>query len=60
VSVSGWIPNAQSVAEQLAPQIAERVARYEVQAALLIPASRLCHQTLGIMARRLKKRTFRR
>jgi len=31
--------------------MAERLHRYEVQAALLIPASRLCHQTLGIIAR---------
>lgn len=54
-SLNGWIPNARLVAEQLAPQIAERVARYEVQAALLIPASRLCHQTLGIVARALEK-----
>ncbi|MCY7346863.1 MAG: glycine/betaine/sarcosine/D-proline family reductase selenoprotein B [Pyrinomonadaceae bacterium] len=54
-SLNGWIPNAQTVAEQLAPQIAERVVRYEVQAALLIPASRLCHQTLGIVARALEK-----
>ncbi len=54
-SLNGWIPNAQMVAEQLAPQIADRVTRYEVQAALLIPASRLCHQTLGIVARALEK-----
>ena len=53
-SLNGWIPNAQSVAEELAPKIAERVARYEVQAAILIPASRLCHQTLGIVARALE------
>jgi len=54
-SLNGWIPNARLVAEQLAPQITERVARYEVQAALLIPASRLCHQTMGILARALEK-----
>lgn len=54
-SLCGWIPNARLVAERSAPQIAERVARYEVQAALLIPASRLCHQTLGILARALEK-----
>ena len=53
-SLNGWIPNAQIVAEELAPKIAERVARYEVQAAILIPASRLCHQTLGIVARALE------
>lgn len=53
-SLNGWIPNAGMVAEELAPRIAERIARYEVQAALLVPASRLCHQTLGIVARALE------
>lgn len=53
-SLNGWIPNAGMVAEELAPKIAERIARYEVQAALLVPASRLCHQTLGIIARALE------
>lgn len=50
-SVSSHIPNAARVAQELAPQIAERLHRYEVRAALFIPASRLCHQTLGIIAR---------
>lgn len=54
-SLNGYVPNAQLVAEQLAPKIAERIARYEVQAALLVPASRLCHQTLGIVARALEQ-----
>ena len=53
-SLNGYIPNARLVADQLAPQLAERVARYEVQAAILIPASRLCHQTMGIVARALE------
>jgi len=53
-SLNGYIPNARMVAEELAPKLAERVARYEVQAALLVPASRLCHQTLGIVARALE------
>ncbi len=53
-SLNGYIPNARMVAEDLAPKLAERVARYEVQAALLVPASRLCHQTLGIVARALE------
>jgi len=53
-SLNGYIPNARIVAEELAPKLAERVARYEVQAALLVPASRLCHQTLGIVARALE------
>lgn len=53
-SLNGYIPNARLVADQLAPQIADRIARYEVQAAILIPASRLCHQTMGIIARALE------
>ncbi len=54
-SLAGWIPNARLVAEDTAPRIAERLTRYEVQAALLIPASRLCHQTLGIVARAIEQ-----
>jgi len=54
-SLSSYIPNAARVAEELAPKIAERLVRYEVQAALLIPASRLCHQTLGIVARGIEQ-----
>lgn len=54
-SFNGFIPNAQLAAEQLAPQIVERVMRYEVQAALLIPASRLCHQTMSLVARSIER-----
>ena len=50
-STSSHIPNAERVAKELAPKIAERLHRYDIQAALLIPASSLCHQTLGIVAR---------
>jgi D-proline reductase (dithiol) PrdB len=50
-SMSPYIPNARRVAEELVPRIAGRLHRYEIQAALLIPASPLCHQTLGILAR---------
>lgn len=53
-SISPWIPNARLVAEEMAPKIAERLHHYQVQAALLIPASRLCHQTLGIVARAIE------
>lgn len=53
-STSSFIPNAQLVAEELAPKLSERLARYEVNAALIIPASRLCHQTAGIIARRIE------
>ncbi len=54
-SLSSHIPNAERVATEIAPKIAERLHRYEVQAALLIPASRLCHQTLGIIARGIEE-----
>lgn len=50
-SLSPYIPNAARVASELAPQLTERLHRYQVQAALLIPASPLCHQTLGLIAR---------
>jgi len=53
-SLNGYIPNARLVADRLAPQLVERLNRYEVQAALLVPASRLCHQTMGIIARALE------
>lgn len=53
-STSSFIPNAQLVAEDLAPKLSERLARYEINAALIIPASRLCHQTAGIIARRIE------
>lgn len=54
-SFNGFIPNAQLVAESLAPEIVERLRRYEVQAALLVPASRLCHQTIGLVARAIEE-----
>jgi D-proline reductase (dithiol) PrdB len=50
-SISSYVPNAQRVADEMGPRLAERLQRYETQAALLIPASRLCHQTVGILAR---------
>jgi D-proline reductase (dithiol) PrdB len=54
-SLSSYIPNARLVADEMAPKLAERLHRYEIQAALLIPASRLCHQTLGLIARGLEQ-----
>jgi D-proline reductase (dithiol) PrdB len=54
-SLSSHIPNARRVAEELTPMLAQRLHRYEVHAALLIPASPLCHQTLGIVARGIEQ-----
>lgn len=53
-SFCGFIPNAALVVDELAPQLVERVIRYEAQAALLIPASRLCHQSMSLVARALE------
>jgi hypothetical protein len=38
----------------MVPRLVERVKRHEVQAALLIPASRLCHQSISLIARALE------
>jgi D-proline reductase (dithiol) PrdB len=53
-SIGSYIPNAENVAE-LGDKIAARLHRYDVQAALFIPATRLCHQTIGIIARAVEK-----
>jgi D-proline reductase (dithiol) PrdB len=53
-SFCGFIPDAAIVANELAPKLVERVHRYEVQAALLVPASTLCHQSIGLVARALE------
>ena len=54
-SISSYTPNAMRVADELSPAIASRLHRYQVQAALLIPASRLCHQTMGVLARGIEE-----
>jgi len=53
-SFAGFIPDASKVVAELIPQLSERVRRYEVQAALLVPASVLCHQSIGLVARALE------
>ena len=53
-SFCGFIPDAAKVADELAPRLASRVQRYEVQAALLVPASRLCHQSVALVARAIE------
>jgi D-proline reductase (dithiol) PrdB len=53
-SLCGFIPNAARFAATGAPALVERVLRYEVQAVLLVPASRLCHQTISLAARAIE------
>ncbi|HKZ76865.1 MAG TPA: glycine/sarcosine/betaine reductase selenoprotein B family protein [Pyrinomonadaceae bacterium] len=54
-SFCGYIPNAARLVEEVLPRLVERVVRYEVQAALLIPASRLCHQSVSLVARAIEE-----
>ena len=53
-SFCGYIPDAARLVDDLVPKLVERVRRYEVQAALLVPASVLCHQSIGLVARALE------
>ena len=53
-SFCGFIPSAARFSQASLPSFVERVVRYEVQAALLVPASRLCHQTMSLAARSLE------
>lgn len=53
-SFCGYIPDAGGVVNELSSKLVERVRRYEVQAALLVPASTLCHQSIGLVARALE------
>ena len=54
-SCCGFIPNAAQLVDEMIPRLIERVKRHEVQAALLIPASRLCHQSVSLVARALEQ-----
>jgi D-proline reductase (dithiol) PrdB len=53
-SFPGFIPDAATFAERKVLHLVERIKRYEVQAVLLIPASRLCHQTVSLAARAIE------
>jgi D-proline reductase (dithiol) PrdB len=53
-SFNGYSPDAARLVDEMVPSLLERIARYEVQAALLVPASRLCHQSVGLVARAIE------
>ena len=53
-SLCGYIPNAAMLVQETSGKLVERLIRHEVQAALLIPASKLCHQTVGLLARAIE------
>jgi D-proline reductase (dithiol) PrdB len=54
-SCSGFIPDAATLVNTAVPKLIDRLKHYEVQAALLIPASLLCHQTLALVARAIEQ-----
>jgi D-proline reductase (dithiol) PrdB len=54
-SFCGFIPDAAGFAESALPKLVERLAYYDVQGALLIPASDLCHQSVGLAARAIEQ-----
>ena len=53
-SCCGFIPDAASFVDSTLPKLVERLKHYDVQGALLIPASNLCHQTVGLAARAIE------
>lgn len=54
-SLCGFIPDAATFVETAVQQLVDRCNHYNVQGALLIPASELCHQTVGLAARAIEQ-----
>lgn len=54
-SFCGFIPDAALLVDVTLPKLVDRLRHYEVQAALLIPASRLCHQSVALAARAIEQ-----
>ncbi len=54
-SFCGFIPDAGRLVNEMLPKLLERVHRYDVQSVLLIPASRLCHQSCALAARGIEQ-----
>jgi D-proline reductase (dithiol) PrdB len=54
-SFCGFIPDPALLVDVTLPKLVDRLKHYEVQAALLIPASRLCHQSVALAARAIEQ-----
>ena len=54
-SFCGFIPDAAAFVEQSVTKLIARLHYYDVQATLLIPASSLCHQSMGLAARAIEQ-----
>lgn len=53
-SFCGFIPDAARLVNEMLPKLVDRLKHYEIQAVLLIPASRLCHQSVALAARAIE------
>jgi D-proline reductase (dithiol) PrdB len=53
-SMCGFVPDAATFVATTLPKLIDRLKHYQVQGALLIPASELCHQTMGLAARAIE------
>jgi D-proline reductase (dithiol) PrdB len=53
-SFCGFIPDTARLVNEMLPRLVDRLQRYDIQAALLIPASRLCHQSVALAARAIE------
>ena len=53
-SFCGFIPDAATFAEATLPKLVDRLRHYDVQGVLLVPASQLCHQSVGLAARAIE------
>jgi D-proline reductase (dithiol) PrdB len=54
-SFCGSVPDAAQLVNDTVPKLIDRLKYYEVQAALLIPASLLCHQSVALAARAIEQ-----
>jgi D-proline reductase (dithiol) PrdB len=54
-SFCGFIPDAATFVQDAVPRLVDRLKYYDVQGALLIPASELCHQSVGLLARAIEQ-----
>lgn len=53
-SFCGYIPDAATFADTTLPKLVARLKHYDVQGVLLVPASSLCHQSIGLAARAIE------
>jgi D-proline reductase (dithiol) PrdB len=53
-SFCGYIPDAAGFADITLPKLVDSLKHYSVQGVLLVPASGLCHQSIGLAARAIE------